>query len=282
MDIVQLGGALVRVVGKAAQAHHLAAVPLESSLGRRAAHLERLGDVHTAGHVAAAPLQGGKLDGACLAAQLPHGFVRQKARRARQRFVPERIHRAKLFRQLAYITAVVYAHALRHRDDHACLGALQDVQPLDEMFDVKGHLRQADHIHAFAVLRFGQCRRTRQPARITPHHLNNHDVARAVYQAVAGDLLHNSADVLGRGAVARRVVGVHQVVVDGLGHAHELDVAACHAGIVRKLGDGVHAVIATNIEKVAHIQLFQNTKQLFIQSRVLCRDGQLVPARAQV
>ena len=64
-------------------------------------------------------------------------------------------------------------------------------------------------------------------------------------------------DVLGRRAVAGGVVGQAQVVVDGLGHADEPDAAADLGTVAAELGDGVHGVVAADVEQRADIVLIK-------------------------
>ena len=78
------------------------------------------------------------------------------------------------------------------------------------------------------------------------------------------------------------MIGVHEVVVNGFRHAHEADVAADALGVIAQLADGIHAVVAANIEEIADIQLFENGKQLFIDLRMFQTVRQFVAAAAQI
>ena len=146
---------------------------------------------------------------------------------------------------------------------------------------MEGQLRQADQVHALAVLAPGQGGGGREPAGVAAHDLDDGHKVGAVHRRVADDLFHDHADILGRGAVAGRVVGEHKVVVDGLGHAHEADAGAHRAAVPRQLVDGVHAVIAADIEEPLDVQLFEDREQLFVDLFVLLRRGQLIAAAPQ-
>ena len=111
--------------------------------------------------------------------------------------------------------------------------------------------------------------------------LHDGHVVGAIHRSVADDFLHHHADILCGGAIAGGVVGEHQVVVDGLGHAHEPDAAAHGLSVPGQLVDGVHAVVAADVEEPLDIQLLQNGEQLFKHRLVLLRRGQLVAAGAQ-
>ena len=149
------------------------------------------------------------------------------------------------------------------------------------MIHVEGHFGQADHVHTLAVIALGQRCGGGQPAGVASHDLHHGDVLGAVHGGVTDDLLHHNADVLGRRTVTGGVVGDHQVVVDGLGHAHEADVALDALAVLGQLADGVHGVVAADVEEVADVQLFQNGEQLLVDRLVGVPVGQLVAAAAQ-
>ena len=80
------------------------------------------------------------------------------------------------------------------------------------------------------------------------------------------------------------MVGDHQVIVDGLGHAHKADVAADVCAVVGQLADGVHRVVTADVEEVADVQLLQDLKQLDVDGLTLggVPVGQLVAAGTQI
>ena len=281
---MQAGAALVRRVGDAVQRDHLAGVALKSGLGGGTADLIGLGNVGAAGQVPGAALQGRKLDAAGLGVQTAGDRVGQKARRAGQGLVAEGIDCVYIIGQLADIAAVLQLDALGHGDDNGGLLLLHPLDLLHKVVHIEGDLRQADHIHALAVLSLGQCGGGGQPAGVAAHDLNDRHILRAVDRGIADDLLHDNANVLGGAAVAGGVVGDHQVVVDRLGHAHKTDVAADVCAVVGQLADGVHRVVAADVEEVADVQLLQNVKQLNIDGLALggVPVGQLVAAGAEV
>src|SRR5699024_6916564 len=167
--------------------------------------------------------------------------------------VTEGVHRVDIVGQLADVATVLQLDAFGHGNDDAGLFGLHPLHLLHKVVHVEGDLRQADHVHTFAVLGFGQGGGSGQPAGVAAHALHDGDILGAVDGGVTDDLLHDHADVLGGTAVAGGVVGDHQVVVDGLGHAHEADVAAHMLAVVRQLADGVHAVVAADVEEIADV-----------------------------
>ena len=77
------------------------------------------------------------------------------------------------------------------------------------------------------------------------------------------------------------MVGDHQVIVDGLGHAHEADVALDALAVLGQLADGVHGIVAADVEEVADVQLFEDGEELLVHGLVGVPVGQLVAAAAQ-
>ena len=152
------------------------------------------------------------------------------------------------------------------------------------MVHIEGHFGQADHVHPFAVLGLGQGGRGSQPTGVAAHNLHDGHVFGAVHRGVPDDLLHDHADVLGGTAITGGVVGDHQVVVNGLGYAHKADLAADVGAVIGQLADGIHRVVAADIEEVADVQLLQDLKQLQVDSFPLggMPVGQLIAAAAQV
>ena len=73
----------------------------------------------------------------------------------------------------------------------------------------------------------------------------------------------------------------HQVVVVGFRHAHEADVALDALAVLRQLADGVHRVVAADVEEVADVQLLEDGEQLLVHSLVGVPVGQLVAAAAE-
>ena len=99
-----------------------------------------------------------------------------------------------------------------------------------------------------------------------------------------GVLIHLHAgggDILGGGGEAGAVVGAEQVVVNGLGHAHD---AALIAHLLHILGDlvaGVHGVVAAVVEEVADIVLLEYLQDALVIGVIHIGVGQLIAAGSQ-
>ena len=78
------------------------------------------------------------------------------------------------------------------------------------------------------------------------------------------------------------MVGQAQVVVDGLGHTDEPHAAAHPVAVAAELGDGVHGVVAADVEHRADVVLVKQGEQLDERGGVGVRVGQLVAAAAQI
>ena len=193
----------------------------------------------------------------------------------------ESIHGVHVVRQLTDIAAILQLYALGNGNDDAGLLFLHHTHFFHKALHVEGNLGQADHVHALAIVALGQCGGSGQPAGIAAHDLHHGNVLGAVHGGIADDLFHHNANVLGGRAIAGGVVGDHQVVVDGLGHAHKADVALDAFAVLSQLADGVHGVVAADVEEVADVQLFQNGEQLFVDGLVLMPVRQLVAAAAE-
>ena len=193
----------------------------------------------------------------------------------------ESVHCVHIVGQLTDVAAIFQLHAFGNGDHDAGLLLLHHAHLLNEVFHIEGHFGQADHVHTLAVVTLCQSGGSGQPAGVAAHDLHHGDVLGAVHGGIADDLLHHHADVLGSRAVAGGVVGDHQVVVDGLGHTHKADVALDAFAVLSQLADGVHGVVAADVEEVADVQLFQNGEQLFVDGLVLMPVRQLIAAAAE-
>ena len=91
---------------------------------------------------------------------------------------------------------------------------------------VKGYLGKEQHVRSLAVLSLCQGSSPCQPARVPAHDLQDGHVLLVIYKAVPDNLFCNSADILGRASVSRGMVRGCQVIVNGLGHAHEANLTA--------------------------------------------------------
>ena len=78
------------------------------------------------------------------------------------------------------------------------------------------------------------------------------------------------------------MVGKAQVVVDGLGHTDEPHTAAHTLPVAGQLCDGIHRVVATDVEHRADVVLVKQGEQLDKRGSIGIRVGQLEAAAAQI
>ena len=172
--------------------------------------------------------------------------------------------------QLAHIAAVCQADPLRNSNHNGLFFLQKTPYLLHKLLHIKGKLRQINEIRPFTILSLGKSGCTCEPSGIPSHDLNDSYKSLSIFQgiAVADDLLCGGSDVLGSTSVARCVIGQSQIVVNGLGNADELCGIALYNGVIGKLFDGVHGVVAADVNKALDLQLVQDPKDLFKNFRI--------------
>ena len=120
-------------------------------------------------------------------------------------------------------------------------------------------LGDVDQVRRILGPLLGQGRCCSQPAGVAPHDLHQ------LYGTAVAHGLGVQAGVANRGghesrgaAIARAVVRHCQVVVDGLGDADGTDVIASLSSGQVDLVCGIHRVVPTDVEEVAHIVCLQD------------------------
>ena len=268
----------VPALAGALEGHHLVGDALHGGVDGGGAGLPGLLHIGLGSQVRAAALEQGELDAADLGAGgLLHGLS-QVSGQAAQLGVAEAVGGGGL--GLGHEGAVGVVDALGH-GHHALAGLIIDgLHVGEELVHVEVGLGQIHQVGA-AAGEGGQGGGTGQPAGVAAHDLDNGDHAGVVYVGVLPDLGAGGGDILGGRGEAGAVVGAVQVVVDGLGHAHD---AALIAHLLHILGDlvaGVHGVVAAVVEEVAHIVLLKNLQNALIIGIVHIGVGQLIAAGAQ-
>ena len=253
------------------------------SIHGRAAHHERLVDIHAGGQMGRASLQCAELHGPGLAADLGAYHVGQIVGGAGELFVPKCVHVVRISRLLADIAAIGQLDALGDGHHHGVL-LLQEISHLiHEIRNVEGKLRQENHIGTAAVLALGQRGGAGQPAGVAAHDLDDRDQFLLIGESkpIADDLLGGGGDVLGRAPIARRVVRQSQIVVDGLRHAHEFLGLSRQDGVIGQLLDRVHGIVSADVDEALHVQLVEDLENLHVDLLVLVDGRQLVAAGAE-
>ena len=226
-----------------------------------------------------AALQQAQLNGPDLdAAQGSLHHIRQTGSQAAQLGMAEAVGAAGL--RLGNEGAVGIVDALGNGNQAVLLLAVDPLHIGNKRIHIEVHLGQVDQIRAVA-LDARQSGSGGQPAGVTAHALHDGDHAGVVHLAVTADLHEGGGDILGCGSKAGAVIGAGQVVVDGLGHAHDPALIAHLGHVLGDLVAGVHGVVAAVIEEVAHIVLLENLQDPLVVGVVHIGIGNLVAAGAQ-
>ena len=299
-DVVALGGdpllrELLLEVGNVAQVEQLRAADIAvAAVALKADHLvgdavQHLFDSGLAGHIGlvdvglgravrGAALQQAQLDAANLRAGLFLADIGQVRGQTAQLGMAEAVGRGGL--RLGDEAAVGVVDALGDSDDAVAVLLVARGDVSDELVHVEVNFRQIDEVDA-RLLRVGERGGGGQPAGMTAHALNDGDLADVVDAGIAGHFHRAGRDILGSGGVAGAVVGAEQVVVDGLGHAHD---AALVADLVHILGDlvaGVHGVVAAVIAEITDVIFLEDLKDALVVGVVDIGIGDLVAAGAE-
>ena len=150
-----------------------------------------------------------------------------------------------------------------------------------ELVHVEVSLRQVNEVGP-AADEAGKSGAGREPAGVAAHDLNYDYHARVVDMRVLVDLGAGGGDVLRRAAEAGAVVGVVEVIVDGLGHAHDAAFITALLHETAYLVAGVHGVVAAVIEEVAHVILLEYLKNTLVVGVIFFGIGHLVAAGAEL
>ncbi len=262
----------------ALESDHLVGVAIDSGGHGRLAGEVGFHRVGRRSEVRRAALQEGRLDSANLRRNATADDLRELVGETAELGVAEAVVAIGL--GLGDEVAVLVVDTLGGDDEALARRVVDALHVIEEGVHVEVHLREVDEIRTGAgVAREGGG--GGEPASVAAHHLDDGHHARIVAGSVVLDLHAGSGDVLGGGSVAGAVVRAVQVVVDGLGDAHD---AALVAALLHELGNlvaGVHRVVAAVVEEVADIELLEGVENLLVVGRILVRILHLVAAGAE-
>ena len=152
----------------------------------------------------------------------------------------------------------------------------------DEVVEIERTLLKIDEIRNVAVCALGEGCSRRQPAGIPAHHLDDDDVRCIVYLELSLQLGDGGRDILRGGAEAWAVIDAVEVVIDGFRCADHDDVRNMMLlNIIRELPDGIHRVVAADIDEIADLVLLEDADERLELRRILCRILQLETAGAK-
>ena len=125
-------------------------------------------------------------------------------------------------------------------------------------------------VGALAVKRC-ECRRSGKPSRISAHDLNDSHSIHSIYVYITYDLCDGSSHKLCGTAKSGRMIGSHKIVVYSLRNTYYTKLIIVRCRISRKLENGIHRIVAADIEEVSDIILFED-----LEYSVICRSIILV------
>ena len=230
-------------------------------------------------------LQRRQLDRTGLAAEFLCEDAAEDTGRAGQLLVTKGINIVLvLIAELHDVLSVRRADALGDTDDNRILLLEETLTFRNESVHIKGKLREVDGVRTVAILALGECGGAGQPAGVPAHNLDDDDLSVRISHrpAVADNLLYGGSDVLRGGAVARRVVGQREVIVDRLRAADKADLRARDNAVVRQLLDRVHRVVAADVDKAVDLEILKDLEDLLIERLVLMDLRKLVAAAAEI
>ena len=146
-----------------------------------------------------------------------------------------------------------------------------------ELVHIKRNFRQVNVVGT----ELREACRCGEPACVTAHDFNDGDCLGGVNRAVTDDFLHGGGNELRRGTVAGGVVGAGEVVVDGLRNADRTHLVVRGLQIFAQLCNGVHGVVAADVEEVADVVLLEDGDQVFVEGRIVRGLRELVAAGAE-
>ncbi len=150
----------------------------------------------------------------------------------------------------------------------------------NELVHVEVDLGEVNKVAA-GLFRVGKRSRSRQPACVAAHALDDGDLADVIDAGVARNFHDRGRNILGSRGKARAVVGTKEVVVDGLGNAHDAAVVADLLHIFRDLVAGIHGVVAAVVAEITHVVLLEDLKDALVVGVVDVGIGNLVAAGAE-
>ena len=78
------------------------------------------------------------------------------------------------------------------------------------------------------------------------------------------------------------MVGERQIIVNSLGASHKADLRTGDDSVIGKLLDGVHGIVAADIDKAVNLQIRQDLEDFFIDLPAVVDVRKLVAAGTQI
>jgi len=222
----------VRLAAYPAEAHHSAAVAVKGTFHSGCTYLLGFVQVGKGGNVCAASLHNVQLNGTYLAAETLCAAVLKILGNARI------VRMTECVRTCFHILALVGHDALGNGDDNSPVALHHSANISEKFFHIKAvgeGFGNIDKVGSRLSVGSEYAGGSGEPACVSAHYLNDGDGLDTVNTAVTDYLLESGGNVLCGGAEAGGMVCSGQVIVDGLGHADYLYVAAHCLAVAVKL-----------------------------------------------
>ena len=187
--------------------------------------------------------------------------------RACEILVAENVHSAGLSAGTD-VLAVCKSDTLGYRYENSGMLLESRLNVVNEALLVKYTLGKVYKVGTLAVF-CGKSGGSGKPACISAHDLDDSNRVHSINVDVAYDLADGGSDELGCTAESGSMVGSHKVVVNSLGNTYYAKLVVVGCRISRKLENGIHRIIAADIEEISDIVLFEDLKDLVIGLGIL-------------
>ena len=155
--------------------------------------------------------------------------------------------------------------AFRDTDDDGAVLRQGGSHILCELFKIEMGLRQIDEYRVVPLVFTGESAGSRYPAGVAAHQLYDGDGFLLIDRGVQNDFPDRIGYIFCGASVAGGMVGENEVVIYGFRNTDEPDLAVVVGGVAGQLADGVHGIVASDIEEVSDVHLPKLLKQSRIE-----------------
>ena len=127
------------------------------------------------------------------------------------------------------------------------------LQILKEDILIKSNFRKIDKQRIVSIVFAGECTCGSQPSCMPSHDLDDRYGFLFIYIGIGCNLTNRGCDIFRGTSKSWCMIGVYQIIVDGLWFTNHTDRTSNGCGIARELADGIHGIIAANIEEPADV-----------------------------
>ena len=177
--------------------------------------------------------------------------------------------------------AVSIVNTFGNTDDKITVFLKSFFKSTQESILVKSNFRKVNEqrIVSFVFTRKGTG--SSDPSGMTPHDLDDRDGFFFVDVGICRDFTDCGSNVFGGTSEARGMVGIYQIIINRLRFTDHADRTANACRVAGKFTDGIHRIIATNIEEPTDIEFLKFAEKCRI-NRIFERFRQFVAAGTEI